>query len=141
MAWFWLILGILLMLAELLTPGFVIFFFGLAAATVSALVALVPGFSAYWQLGAFTVLSIVYLAGLRRAVKPLFASDGEKSEKLRDELVGRIGKVVAPIRPDVPGRVLVGDAEWTATAASAIPEGADIRVVARDNLTVSVETI
>ena len=36
---------------------------------------------------------------------------------------------------------MVGDAEWTASAAAPIAVGADVKVVARDNLTVRVEPV
>ena len=42
-AWLWLYFGAFLMLAELASPGFVVFFFGLAAATVAVLKWCIPG--------------------------------------------------------------------------------------------------
>ena len=53
----------------------------------------------------------------------------------------RPAKVTAAIEPPKTGRVMVGDAEWTASAATAIAAGADVRVVSRNNLTVQVEPV
>ena len=78
---------------------------------------------------------------LRRYVKSVFLGDTDEDNPLNGEYVGRLGKVVSAIRPEVPGRVLVGDAEWTASAAAPIAAGADVKVVARDNLTVRVEPV
>ena len=39
---------------------------------------------------------------------------------------------------DPPGRVLVGDAEWSAEADEVLPVGAPVRVLARRNLTLRV---
>ena len=139
-AWGWLIAGIVLMLMELLTPGFVVFFFGLAAATVSLCIWGIPGFGAYWQLGAFSVFSVLYLVVLRRYVKSVFMGDSEENA-VADDLVGLVGKVTEAIRPEVPGRVQIRDAGWTASAAVRIEPGEEVKVIARDNLTVTVEKL
>ncbi len=142
--WLWLYAGAFLMLAEILTPGFVVFFFGLAAASVGALVLILPETftpSSSWQIGLFSLFSVVYLVTLRRSVKNVFMGDTAETKAIESPFVGRIGKVVAAIRPEVPGRILLGDAEWEASAAAPIAEGAEVRVVEQRNLTLRVETI
>ncbi len=142
-AWIWMYIGAFLMLAELLLPGFVIFFFGLSAATVALIrFALGDSFSLMWQLAAFSFFAILYLALLRRLMKRLFAGDTETSPvDFGQEAVGRIGRVVEAIEPPKTGRVMIGDAEWTAASATSIEAGADVRVVAQENLTMRVERI
>ena len=140
-AWSWLIIGILLMLMEVLTPGFVIFFFGLAAATVSIFVWLLPEFSIYWQLVAFSVLSVIYVLVLRRYVQSVFMGDGGDVTEMRDDMVGRIGRVTELVRPEAPGRVLVGDAEWSASSSMRIEKGMEVKVLSRSNLTVEVAPV
>lgn len=142
--WIWLYVGAGLMLAELLTPGFVTFFFGLSAATVGGLVLLLPdpfNPSFKWQLAFFSLFSLIYLVTLRRYVKNVFFGDNGRSRTLPDEFAGRIGEVVAAIAPDIPGRIAVGDAEWTATAEEHIPAGEKVKVVSRSNLTLRVKRI
>ena len=140
-AWLWLYAGAFLMLMELLAPGFVIFFFGLSAATVGLVRALVgDAFGLTWQLAAFSAFSIVYLVVLRRWLKKTFL--GGKVETKTDfdnEYVGRVGKVTAAIEPPLTGRVEIGDAEWTASAESAIAAGSTVRVISQNNLTMKVE--
>ena len=71
--WLWLYFGAFLMLMELLAPGFVVFFFGLSAATVGLCrLAIGESFALTWQLAAFSALSIVYLLVLRRWLKKTF---------------------------------------------------------------------
>ena len=137
-AWIWMYIGAFLMLAELLLPGFVIFFFGLSAATVALIrFALGDSFSLMWQLAAFSFFAILYLA-----LKRLFAGDTETSPvDFGQEAVGRIGRVVEAIEPPKTGRVMIGDAEWTAASATPIEAEADVRVVAQENLTMRVERI
>jgi hypothetical protein len=139
--WIWLYIGGFLMLAELLAPGFVVFFFGLAAATVGLFMFFLPEsfhLGLAWQLALFSFFSILYLVTLRRYVKSVFLGDTADAKALGGEYVGRLGRVVAAIRPEVPGRVLVGDSEWTASAAQAISEGTEVKVVSQENLTFTV---
>ena len=140
-AWIWLYVGAFLMLAELASPGFVIFFFGLGAATVAGTKWLVPGLSLSWQLALFSIFSVFYLIVLRKWVKNVFLGDTAETQKIASEYVGRIGKVVEDIRPEVPGRIMLGDAEWSASSAVEIDPGAMVKVVAQDNLTLVVEPV
>ena len=139
-AWIWLYIGAFLMLAEIVSPGFVIFFFGLGAATVAVCKWAFPSMSLACQLALFSVTSILYLLVLRRYMKRLFV--GDKADLgLASEYVGRLGKVVETIRPEVPGRILLGDAEWAAAAGERIEAGAEGKGVAQDNLTMRVERV
>ena len=140
-AWIWLYVGAFLMLAELASPGFVIFFFGLGAATVAGTKWLVPGLSLSWQLALFSIFSVFYLIVLRKWVKNVFLGDTAETQKIASEYVGRVGKVLEAIRPEVPGRIMLGDAEWSASSAVEIVPGATVKVVAQDNLTLVVEPV
>ncbi|MBQ8111786.1 MAG: NfeD family protein [Kiritimatiellae bacterium] len=140
-AWIWLYVGAFLMLAELASPGFVIFFFGLGAATVAGAKWLIPGLSLSWQLALFSILSIFYLVVLRKWVKNVFMGDTAETQKIASEYVGRVGKVVEAIRPEVPGRIMLGDAEWSASSAVEIAPDSMVKVVAQDNLTLVVEPV
>lgn len=140
-AWIWLYVGAFLMLAELASPGFVIFFFGLGAATVAGTKWLVPALSLSWQLALFSIFSVFYLIVLRKWVKNVFMGDTAETQKIASEYVGRVGKVVEAIRPEVPGRIMLGDAEWSASSAVAIAPGATVKVVAQENLTLVVEPL
>ena len=133
--WLWLYAGAGLMLAELLAPGFVVFFFGLSAASVGLCrFAFGEALTPTWQLA--------YLLFLRRWLKRVFMGTVTTSATdFEDDMVGRFAKVTAAIAPPKTGRAMVGDAEWTASAAAPIAAGADVKVVARDNLTVRVEPV
>lgn len=142
--WIWLYIGAFLMLAELLAPGFVVFFFGLAASTVGILIHVLPDtfhIGLTWQLALFSFFCVLYLVTLRRYVKNVFLGDTETKGTVDAEYAGRLGSVVSAIDPDIPGRILLGDAEWTASAAQPIPEGTKVRVVSRNNLTLTVEPV
>ena len=140
-AWIWLYIGAFLMLAEIVSPGFVIFFFGLGAATVAVCKWAIPSLSLAWQLALFSITSIFYLLVLRRYMKKLFMGDAENSPGLASEFVGRVGKVIETIRPEVPGRIELGEVEWKASASERLEPGTEVKVVAQDNLTMRVERV
>ena len=141
--WIWMYLGAILMLMELMAPGFVIFFFGLSAATVGLFRFMFgDGFDLTWQLASFSVFSILYLVFLRRWVQKVFTGKVVTSgADFENENVGRLGKVTVAINPPLTGRVMLGDAEWTAEADSSIPVGVDVRVVSQRNLTMKVAAL
>ena len=140
-AWVWMYFGAFLMLAELASPGFVVFFFGLAAATVSVLKGMFPSMPLWLQFAAFSFFSIFYLLVLRRYLKRVFVGEKQESASIGNEYLGRVGRVVETVRPDVPGRIVLGDAEWAATAAARLEVGTEVRVVAQENLTFTVEPL
>ncbi len=139
----WLYFGAFLMLMELLAPGFVIFFFGLSAATVGLCrFAFGEAFTFTWQLAAFSAFSILYLVVLRRWLKKTFLGGRvETKTDFDNEYVGRAGKVTEAINPPLTGRIEIGDAEWTASAESPIPVGATVEVLSQNNLTMKVKEV
>ena len=50
-------------------------------------------------------------------------------------------QVTTAINPPLAGRILLGDAEWTAEADEPIAAGANVKVVAQNNLTMRVEKV
>ena len=141
-AWLWMYAGMFLVLLEFAAPGFVVFFFGLAALTVG-LGRFVFGemFTLNMQVAAFSVFSVLYLVLLRRWLKSIFMDAKTDAAGLTDEYVGRVGKVSRAIIPPRSGRVTIGDSQWTAVAGSEIEEGAEVKVVSRSNLTLEVRKI
>lgn len=142
--WLWMYIGGGLMLAEILMPGFVVFFFGLSAVTLGGLILLLPDafqLSLTWQLALFSLFSIVYLVTLRKYMKSIFLGDSEDTISAMDEYAGRLGEVTAEIAPGLPGRVIVGDAEWNAVAVSRIAAGTKVKILSRKNLTLTVEAV
>ena len=141
--WYWIYTGCVLMLMELVVPGFVLCFFGMAAATVGAIRLAVGGaFSPTWQLAVFSVCSVLYIVLLRRWLKSVFVGDKiDRDASISGECVGRPGRVTTAIAPGVPGRVMIGDAEWNAEANVPISAGTAVRVVAQANLTLTVVAV
>ena len=142
-AWLWIYVGAALMLLELIVPGFILCFFGLSAASVGVLrFAFGEAFTLTWQLAAFSAFSILYIVLLRRYLQKIFVGGRvETKTDFDNESVGRIGQVTTAINPPLAGRILLGDAEWTAEADVPIAVGVNVKVVAQQNLTMKVEAI
>jgi membrane protein implicated in regulation of membrane protease activity len=138
--WHWLVIGLLLVLAELATPGgFYVIFFGLAALIVGALSALGMGGPMWTQLLMFSVVSVVSLVLFRSKLLAMMQVDPQAPEV--DSLVGEIGLLEGAIAPGQIGRIEVRGAAWTARNAtsSEIPRGMRCRVVRVNGLMLEVE--
>ncbi len=138
--WLWMYLGAFLMLLEIVSPGFVIFFFGLSASTVGLMrFAFQDSFTVTWQLASFSFLCIIYLAVLRRLLRKLFSGFvSQKGEDFNDSMSGRTGVATEDIVPPLTGRVEVGDASWTAVSDVPVAAGAAVVVISSDSLTLKV---
>jgi membrane-bound serine protease (ClpP class) len=53
-------------------------------------------------------------------------------------MIGAAGVALTPVAPGSPGRITTHGESWQAVADEAIPEGAPVRVVAVNGLTLSV---
>ena len=138
--WHWLVVGLLLVLAELATPGgFYVIFFGLAAIIVGALTALGVGGPVWMQILMFSVLSVVSLVLFRARLLEMMQVDPQAPAV--DSLVGEIGQLEGAILPGQIGRIEVRGAAWTARNAtsSELPRGMRCRVVRVNGLMLEVE--
>lgn len=145
-ALYWLIIGVMLLFLELALPGFILFFFGLAA-LITALVAWLTPLEIAWQLGIFIVSSVVSLITLRDIIqrsfcKPKDAGEGEEpDEDVILAVPGDRAVVGVTIAPPAEGRINYSGTSWRATADEKIDEGEIVAVVHQDNLVIHVEKI
>ena len=136
---FWFILGLLLFLAELVLPGFFIFFFGLGA-WVTALVCLIgePGINL--QIIIFAIISVLSLITLRRIIqKRFFYSKGNESEEIEDEFTGKEALVISDIKPDVSGKVDFKGTTWKAESKLEIKEGQSVIIIGKESFKLIVK--
>ena len=137
----WLIAGGLLMLVELVVPGLVVVFFGLAAVIVGLAAGL--GWVDGWAgaLALWSVTSTGLVLGVRGGVKRL--SPGEEERASTDEELDAFGErvvVVDPIAPEQTGRIRFRGSTWPArTGEERLEPGAHARIVTRENLVWIVE--
>jgi len=132
--WHWLVLGLLLTLGELATPGgFYILFFGLGAIATGFL-ALAGVTDTSVQVFLFIVLSVTGLFIFRNRLLRLVQHDPQAPEV--DAVVGEIATAEAALAPGAIGKVELRGASWSArnTSPVVLDAGTRCRVMAVDGL-------
>lgn len=113
--WHWLVLGFLLMIAEMFIPTFASLWFGAAAIIIAALSWLLP-ISLLWQVIIWLTLSVLFMFAWVKYIKPL-SVDRTKAGLGGAVIIGETGMIVIKPQPDKLGRVrfsvpIVGADEW-----------------------------
>ena len=124
--WLWLIGGVVLLIAEIIAPGFFLLFIG-AAAMATGIFTIMFDLGLAPQLALFALYAVIALMVGRK----VYANrDVNSSDPLLNDRSARlIGKVVTVVTPvdDHEGRVRVGDSEWSARGGPAAP-GERVRI-------------
>jgi membrane protein implicated in regulation of membrane protease activity len=114
--WYWLVLGMLLIVAEIFIPSFTVFWFGLGAIIVALILWLLPDMALSWQLFIWAMASILFTFLWFKFFKPLM-TDRTQAGISREAAMGESGQV---IRVPAEGRrgivrfatPLLGADEW-----------------------------
>ena len=137
--WLWTIGGLLLLMAEIIAPGFFLIFIG-AAAIATGIFTLLFDLGLAPQLILFVIYSAVaVLVGKRWYAQP---NTGDQDHSLNDptrRIVGRVATVVEAIDAH-GGRVRLGDGEWSALGGPAAV-GDKVTITAVDGNCLTVEAI
>jgi len=113
--WIWVLGGLVLLVAEVTTPGgFFAIFFGAGAILVGAMKALGWDGPAWAEWLVFTVLSVASLAFFR---KPLMRRFSLSSGKPVDRMEGERALVTEEVAPGGVGKAEMRGASWTARTA------------------------
>ena len=139
--WMWIVFGLGLLAAEMLTPGgFFVFFFGLAAVVVGAVVALGIGGPEWAQWLAFSILSVASLLVFRRRLVDRFSAVTTDGHKL-DSLVGEVAVLTEDLPPGGVGKAELRGTSWTVRArgTTTLAHGTRCSVERVDGLTLWVK--
>ena len=134
--WNWLIVGLVLVGAELLAPGVFLLWLGLAALLVG-LLSFVINWSWQTQMLAFSVFALAAVPLWRRLGRTHTTTDQPFLNRRADALVGRVFTLERPI-VDGSGVVRIDDTVWRVAGRDA-PAGSQVRVVAADGASLRVE--
>ena len=136
--WHWLALGGVLGVLEILAPGFVLIWLGLAALLVGLLLLIWPDMSFAFQLLAFagfSVLSVfVWFYWLKKS--PV-ESDKPSLNRRAEQLIGRQAPVVDPI-VNGRGRIKLGDSTWAVSGPN-LPAGHMVEITGADGALLQVK--
>jgi membrane protein implicated in regulation of membrane protease activity len=109
----WVVVGVILLIFEVITPGFVTGCFGIGC--FAAALANYFGFGYIVQTIIFCIVSLVLFLTIRPIMKKHFYKTGETTKTNTDALIGLVGLVDETIDPDSDsGRVKVGGDDWRA---------------------------
>src|SRR4051794_34864230 len=127
-AWLWLIGGVVLLIAEVIAPGFSLIFIG-AAAILTGVVTLLAGFGVALQLGLFVILAFlaVKVGGRSFYASRYDYTSHPELNRPEQRLLGKVVTVSQPVDSN-GGRVRLGDSEWSARGGPAAL-GAGARIV------------
>jgi membrane protein implicated in regulation of membrane protease activity len=116
--WIWAIGGILLLIAEIVAPGFFLVFVG-AAAIATGLFTLLFDLGTAPQLALFALYSVLaVMIGKRWYGEPDGVDERHAINEPAKRLIGRTVTVVTDV-DEQAGRVRVGDGEWNARGGPA----------------------
>ena len=121
--WYWMVLGLALLAAEMTTPGgFYILFFGLSALLVGTLAGLELVNTDWLQWLLFSVIAVGSLLVFRG---PLMArlSHGRGSHAEVDSMVGEVAIPLEPLAAGATGKVEMRGTTWTAKNVGPIAFG------------------
>ncbi len=140
--WAWLIVGLLLLGLELLTPGgFYLMFFGVSAIVVAVLAAIGLVQPLWAQLLLFSVLAVAGLALFRETLVEVLRR-GMPTRDL-DSLSGEIARALDDVAVEGNGQVELRGSPWKArnVGHEEIVRGQECRVVRVDGLTLWVRGV
>jgi membrane protein implicated in regulation of membrane protease activity len=138
-AWhLWIIAAVILLIAEIFTPGFVLACFGVGGLVASLSAALGLGYNG--QVVLFIATSIATFFTVRPFYLKHMAADGPGLKTNKDALIGKHARVIETIVPlEGRGRVAVGGEDWAAVSsdetveeAQEIMEGVTVHVIGVD---------
>ena len=110
--WIWILLGLMLLLAEIVTPGgFYFIFFGIAALAVGVLAGFNAAGPVWFQFILFSILSVVTLWLFRE--KLLQLSVGSPAQNV-DSLIGETAVAVDEIAINAIGKAEMRGSSWNA---------------------------
>ena len=138
--WIWMILAVVLIVAEIFTAGFFLLWFGIGA-FIGGLLALI-NLGPAWQVGAFAVVSgVLFMLSRRFAEKFSKAQPpGVGADRVKD-MEGVVIEKIDNMKNH--GRVRIGREEWKAESAdgSVIGVGKRVKVTGQEGTHLSVKEI
>ncbi|MCY7279910.1 MAG: NfeD family protein [Sphingomonas bacterium] len=137
--WIWAIGGLVLLIAEIVAPGFFLVFLGVAAIS-TGLFTLLFDLSLAPQLILFVIYTaLAVMIGKRWYAEPDHADQSIRLNNPSERMVGKSVTVVDPV-DEHGGRVRVGDGEWSARGEPAAA-GTRVRVIAVEGNCLLVENV
>jgi membrane protein implicated in regulation of membrane protease activity len=129
----WLILGAVFILLEVVVPGGIVIFLGVASLTVSGLVHFGVITDVPTALITWFIVSIVMMFGLRSFFMKYFEGDSHTENIDEDaDSIGSIVKIIEDVLPHKEGRVKFRETTWGARSDEELLKGTEAVISGRD---------
>ena len=139
--WYWIVLGLCLVMSELVVPAFFVIWFGIGALLVCVSLLVMPMLGMAVQLMLWAGLSTLLVIFWFRYLKPKTVSLAGSSSA---QAIGEVGLLVSDLCPDSRGQVrfqkpVLGSDLWECYAETPIKAGERVRVVKIEGHFIKVE--
>ena len=136
--WAWLLVTVVLLIGELLTTGFFLFWFALGAVGATLTALFTPSLPV--QVLVFILVSAALLFSSRRLTEKMSADEIDTNVHA---LVGKTALVTADILPHQKGQAKINSEEWTCVVGdnSSIKAGTLVEVTAIQGVTLTVAPV
>ena len=129
--WHWLVLGLLLVTAEIFVSGFILFWFGLAALLIGTLL-IVVDMPITLQLLLWAGISIALLVGWLKYIRPNW-KDRSLSGMAAEALAGQVGMAIESNHGRNRGKLkfpapILGEEEWLFICTEEVAIGDRVKV-------------
>ncbi len=136
--WHWAVLGVVLMILEIFSPGVFFMWMGIAAGLVAGIVFLLPELGWQWQILIFAALSIISVViGKQWIDRHALETEEPSLNRRGTQYIGRVFTLDEGIVNGV-GRLKVDDTIWKISGADC-PAGTRVTVVAVDGVVLQVQ--
>ena len=137
----WIIIGLTLILCEFAVPGLILFSFGIGAIITGLFALFIPSLNL--QLALFSLFSLLSLFGLRRILKPMFTgkTTDRNTDYMPEGMIGQRCTVETLIQPDSAGKVILNGASWRAESNETLQPGTRVIIQEQRSLTLIVTHI
>jgi len=138
----WIIAAIVLFIAEIFTPGFLLACFGVGCFASGLVSFFEMGFKI--QILTFSASTVIVFFGIRPLFLKYFYTSADKIETNIDALIGKTGLVSERIDPSVnKGRVIIGGEDWRGVSIDemVIEAGEKISIVRIEGTNLTVKPV
>jgi membrane protein implicated in regulation of membrane protease activity len=124
----WVAIGIICIIIEIFTPGFLFLSFGVGAILTGLSALIIPSIA--FQILTFAILTLIVFLLSRKFSRKLISADYEDTNV--KALVGKTGKVIREIPANEKGYVKIGGEEWAAVSKNNNKITKDTRITVND---------
>lgn len=136
----WFIVGFIFFLLEFIVPGFILFFFGIAAWLV-AIITLFTDIGINTQLIIFIISALLTVVLFRKWAKDKLGMYREGPRLLEDEYIGKIALAETAITPQENGKVEFKGTSWDAKSDDYIVPGQKVQIIETRSILLIVKQI